>query len=191
MNTVVKKGLVYVLGVVVLLMAGCGPSIKKSITQGTLHTKYNFHYTMEKGKIRGSIANYTKIPEHAVLPYGSQVTVKSGGRGYILTDVKSGRQIDVLVKPKYLAGKSLSEYLELILSKDSVTYTGLSDIDQKGINEGVPYKGMTKQGVMIALGYPCPIKTPSPEANVWNYWKNRFDYYPVTFENGIVISSGY
>ena len=79
----------------------------------------------------------------------------------------------------------------MILSKTPVSYTGLSEIDQKGISEGRPYKGMSKTGVMIALGYHCPSKTPSPEANVWYYWENRFDNYAVNFENGLVVSSGY
>ena len=94
MKKVLMKNAVYVLCLLVLLSAvGCGPSMKKSETEQTYYTKYNFHYTMEKGKIRGSIANYTNLPEHRILPYGSAVTVKPGGQGFIMTDVKSGKRI--------------------------------------------------------------------------------------------------
>lgn len=190
-KTLLRKLAFLVCGIVVLGMMGCAPSMRRSKSGETYHLKYNFHYTTEKGKVRGSVANYTKLSDHKILPYGSVVTIGSWRPGFGLIDEKSGTQIEVLAKSKFLAGKSLSEYLDLILSKAPVSYTGLSEIDQKGISEGRPYKGMSKKGVMIALGYPCPHETPSPDANVWYYWKNRFDYYAVNFENGLMLSSGY
>ena len=70
-------------------------------------------------------------------------------------------------------------------------YSGLSEVDKKGISLGQPIKGMSKQGVMVALGYPFPSRTASESENVWYYWKNRFDYYPVHFSGGVVESHGY
>jgi len=190
-KTLLRKLAFLVCGIVVLGMMGCEPSIRQSKSGETYHLKYNFHYTTERGNARGSVANFTKLSDHEILPYGSAVKIGSWVHGFGLIDEKSGRRINVLVKSEFLAGKSLSEYLDLILSKTPVSYTGLSEIDQKGISEGRPYKGMSKKGVMIALGYPCPHKTPSPDANVWYYWKSRFASYAVNFENGLVVSSGY
>jgi len=141
--------------------------------------------------MKGSIANYTSLPDHKILLYGSSVTITRSRNSFALIDEKSGRKIDVLAPSKYLAGKSLSDYLDLILSKTPVSYTDLSEIDRKGISEGKPYKGMSKKGVMIALGYPAPHRTASPDADVWYYWRNRYTNYAVNFENGIVASSGY
>ena len=165
--------------------------MQRSTDSETHYLKYNFHYTTEKGLIRGSIANYTSLPDHKILPYGSSVKTVRSRSGFALIDEDSGRKIDVLAPRKYLAGKSLSDYLDLILSKTPVSYTDLSEIDRKGISEGRPYKGMSKKGVMIALGYPAPHRTASPDADVWYYWKNRYANYAVNFENGIVASSGY
>ena len=192
MKTMLAKGTGLVICLAVLQgLSGCGLSLKQSKSGETYYTKYNFHYTTEKGRVRGSVANWTKVREHRVLPYGSSVKIKSWKSGYSLIDQKSGRTINVLSKSKFLKGKSLSEYLDLILSATPVTYEGLSRIDQKGILDGRPYEGMSKEGVMIALGYPCPHGTPSPDFDTWRYWKNRFGNYYVTFENGIVTAVGY
>lgn len=190
-KTLLQKLAFLVYGMILLGTMGCEESLRRSSGGEPDYLKYNFHYTTEKGKVRGSVANYTKLPDHKILPYGSAVKIGSWEDGFSLIDEKSRRRINVLAPRKYLAGKSLSEYLDLILSKTPVSYTGLSEIDQKGISEGRPYKGMSKKGVMIALGYPCPVKTPSTDANVWYYWKNRFGNYAVNFENGLVVSSGF
>ncbi|MEN8126644.1 MAG: hypothetical protein ABFR90_02445 [Planctomycetota bacterium] len=186
------SSVVYALiAVSVAAITGCNESLKQSASGATYYTKYNFHYTTEKGEVRGSVANWTKVPEHRVLPYGSPVKVKPWKSGYSLIDPKSGKTINVLSKSKFLNGKSLSEYLDLILSTTPVSYGGLSEVDRKGISEGRPYEGMTKKGVMIALGYPCPHDTPSPDFDTWKYWANRFGNYYVTFKDGVVVSSGY
>lgn len=180
-----------VCGIVVLLITGCGSPVRQISSGGSYYLKNNFHYTTEKGKVKGSIANYTRMKGHEILPYGSTVKIESWNKGFKIVDEKSGRRIEVLAKKKWFAGMSLSRYIDLIISDTPVIYADLSEIDQKGISEGKPYKGMSKKGVMIALGYPCPHNTPSPDVNVWYYWKNRFAYYAVNFENGLVSSSGY
>ncbi len=169
---------------------GIGP-VKHDAREKVHYLKYNFHYTTEKGKASGSVANYTDVPDHKILPHGSPVRAQSWKNGFALLDERNGTTINVLAKGKFLAGTSLSEYIDLILSKTPADYANLSEIDQKGISEGRPYRGMSKKGVMIALGYPCPHRTPSPDVDAWRYWRNRFENYVVTFENGIVVSSGF
>jgi hypothetical protein len=45
---------------------------------------------------------------------------------------------------------------------------------------------MSKKGIMIALGYPVPSFTPSPDADEWHYWKNRFAKCIIHFKDGKV-----
>src|SRR5690606_6270692 len=61
----------------------------------------------------------------------------------------------------------------------------LPQADQAGIRDGKVYAGMTREGVVIALGYPPPHANTF-EADVWKYWKNRFSTFEVYFVNGIV-----
>jgi hypothetical protein len=190
-KTLLQKLALLMCGTTVLSMIGCAATARQSKSGEIYYLKYNFHYTSEKGKAKGSIANYTRLRDHEILPYGTAVKIKSSGETFKLIDEQSGIKIDVLAKKKYLAGMNISDYLDLILSTSPVRYSGLSEIDQKGISAGRPYKGMTKKGVMIALGYPCPSATSSPDLNVWFYWTNRFAKYPVNFKDGVVVSSGY
>ncbi len=139
----------------------------------------------------GSVANYTDLPGHKILPYGSVVRVEPKGKTFNLIDEKSGEKINVIAKRSYLAGKSLSDYFDLILSKTPVRYSNISAIDSKGISEGKAHKGMSKNGIMIALGYPCPHRTSSPDADTWIYWTNRYRSFAVTFESGLVVSTGH
>jgi hypothetical protein len=194
MKKFVQTSIWLLCGMVMLGLAGCGggaEKLSKDVIGGTYYLNYNFHYIAEKRKAKGSVANYTGGTGHAMLAYGSEVTIKSYSKGFILTDTKSGTEINVLAPNKFLGSMSLSDYINQILSKSPVSYTGLSDADTKGIKEGKAYPGMTKKGVMIALGYPCPHMTASPEENTWTYWTNRFNYYQVQFANSVVTSTGY
>jgi len=53
------------------------------------------------------------------------------------------------------------EYWKLIASPVKVDLTLFSEIDQRGIQEGKAFPGMTKDGVRMALGYPAAHQTPS------------------------------
>lgn len=59
----------------------------------------------------------------------------------------------------------------------------LNAIDKKGLKSGKVYKGMTKAGVILAIGYPPVHKTPTTEGKVWKYWTNRFNTFNVIFDD--------
>ncbi len=85
-------------------------------------------------------------------------------------------------------GMKVNEYISLITSPDAVPAKKFSSVDQKGIKEGKALVGMTRDGVMTALGYPAAHKTPSLNAPVWVYWTNRFGTIAVEFgEDGKVV----
>jgi len=46
--------------------------------------------------------------------------------------------------------------------------------------------GMTKQQVIMALGFPPHHKTPDTSMDTWTYWKQA--YYTVLFQNGVVVN---
>jgi hypothetical protein len=63
----------------------------------------------------------------------------------------------------------------------------LSEIDQRGIRAGQALAGMSRQGVIWAIGYPPHHVNPSLEVGDWTYWRNRFDRFIVQFDDkGIV-----
>ena len=83
------------------------------------------------------------------------------------------------------------QYLAIITSPTPVQLDAFSELDRKGISEGRAYVGMSKSGVMAALGYPAAHRTPSPDGNTWVYWKNRFKTFVVQFDDrGLVMGIG-
>jgi hypothetical protein len=64
----------------------------------------------------------------------------------------------------------------------------LSEIDQEGIKKGRGLVGMSRRGIILAMGYPPQHVTPDLEYDEWMYWMNRFNRDAVVFdEEGIVI----
>ena len=66
-------------------------------------------------------------------------------------------------------------------SCDESRVAALGALDQKGIRAGRLLIGMTKEGTILAIGYPPPHQTPTLEADEWRYWKGRFDTIAVIF----------
>lgn len=163
----------------------------------TMYNKYNIHAQADKnGLLKSSYANYTDPGNgHVIIPPGTKLTVspwrrfmKNYGFYYTLPD---GRKGVFEVHEKRL-NMTVDEYEELILSDKPFTPQGLSALDQKGVQKGKALKGMTKKGVMTALGYPASHETPSLNDSQWKFWRNRFRTVVVEFNSqGIVTNVRY
>jgi len=80
--------------------------------------------------------------------------------------------------------KHLNQYFGKSCTRNKAD--ALSAVDKQGIKEGRATLGMTKEGVVLAIGYPPSHATPGTQANEWRYWKNRFATMLVHFQNGKV-----
>jgi hypothetical protein len=70
---------------------------------------------------------------------------------------------------------------------DSGVVAKMSEIDKKGIKRGMPLEGMTRQGILYAMGRPPRHVNPDLEAYTYMYWLNRFKRKAIEFDdNGIV-----
>ncbi|HKE10101.1 MAG TPA: hypothetical protein VKE73_00880, partial [Myxococcota bacterium] len=63
---------------------------------------------------------------------------------------------------------------------------GLTSLDQEGIRQGRALVGMTKEGVILAMGYPPEHATPSTESDDWKYWTGKLSTMHVQFQDGRV-----
>ena len=89
------------------------------------------------------------------------------------------------------AGKSLQDVAQVFFGDkcDADKVKKLSKVDQDGITRGVPIVGMSKQGVLYALGRPPFHANYSTEANNWTYWRNKFARMVITFDEKGKVSS--
>jgi hypothetical protein len=165
---------------------------------GVVYTKYNIHVEKRfsnsgEAVYKASYANYVSSPsgEHIILPPNTGILPVNKRR--MFTKNYSFQIVDqnfsvVFEFDEKRMGMDFDQYMALITSPQPVSLDGLNEIDRKGVTDGKAYVGMTKQGVMTALGYPAVHKTPSLDNNTWTYWKNRFRTLGVVFDQSGTVS---
>ncbi|NLD38889.1 MAG: outer membrane protein assembly factor BamE [Desulfatiglans sp.] len=163
---------------------------KDYILEGPVFMKVNIHYQNNGKDSKASYANYTNPGAgHRILAVNTPVQVKSWKRqGFIIVNTETNEEIFFEYQEARMQMTS-EEYLNKITSPAKTDLSTLSEKDQKGIKEGIASNGMTKTGVMMALGYPATHRTPSIESNTWVYWSNRFKTIAVTFDDKGVVTA--
>jgi hypothetical protein len=149
---------------------------------GVLYCRYNLHYVAEQNRYKASYTNWIQYAGHGFLPYNTKLRATAAQRRIYFTVVDTGMRIEFEINPTRM-GMSEKEYLDMITSPKPVTYEGLSDVDRQGIQAGKALVGMSKPGVMVALGFPARPATASPEEKRWTYWKGRRDMIAVEFDD--------
>lgn len=159
------------------------------IPQESVYLHQNLHYVDVKGDLKASYANFTgPHVGHGFIPVNTKVTLKKWGRKGLKIYTSDGGKMVYFEFHEGRMGMSLDEYVDLITGQAPFPLLTLSPIDQKGVKEGKALRGMSKEGVRVALGYPASHATPSLESSTWYYWVNRFGKRAITFSGeGTVI----
>ena len=158
--------------------------------KGTVYLKINIHYQDNGRDCKASYANWTDPGTgHKILPVNTPVTIEKWGRkGFIIVNTANKNKI-YFEYHKERMEMSIEKYLNIITSPSKISISSLSENDQKGIQKGKAYKGMTKNGVMMALGYPATHQTPSLKSDKWTYWTNRFGTIVVNFDEKDIVTN--
>jgi hypothetical protein len=138
------------------------------------YTCCNFHY--DKDWI--SDANWRQLP---MIPAGAKIKVLDYGFN------RAGVEIDG--KPMRIghdygrAEESLEKFIaKLVVKTDPrVKIQRYPDKVRAAIKDGRVIEGMTRDQVILAVGYPPTHKTPSLDSRVWNLWASRAGRYEVHF----------
>jgi hypothetical protein len=175
----------------ILLVLFCFAFVQPAFAGGEVrYTKYNIHTQSKNGKThKASYANYTDPGAgHIIIPAGSEITVTKKKRKAFYFTFDGGKKV-VFEYHQPRMGMSIDEYIDKVTSAEPIALKGLSKLDSKGVAEGKALVGMTRKGVMAALGYPATHRTPSPDSDSWVYWTNRFGTTAVEFgSNGKVVN---
>ena len=125
----------------------------------------------------------TNYQQDGLIPVCSQVApLELNAKRLRFTNQATGKTYD------YFYQKAVAEPFRDHLTRVFATecpraeLDALSEIDRRGVGLGEALAGMSKQGVLFALGYPPRHATPSLDANRWIYWTNRFNRVAVLFE---------
>lgn len=172
-----------VLTALALLAAGCnGKNTKPSDEQAAARTGYtccNFHHNKE----RINDGNYAQLP---MIPAGSPIKVIDYGRYRANVEIDGKRfRLDL---DYGRAAESVEQWVaKLIVDSDPKTkLAGYPGAVRKAIQDGQVMVGMTREQVIMAVGYPMTSENPRLEAPLWRYWWSSFGEYQVVWKNNLV-----
>jgi hypothetical protein len=169
---------VIAIGLLGLGLAACHRAVPPEVLQQwqsrPLFTCCNIHY--EGNEITD--ANYYA---GSMLPFGSpaavqrmtadSVTFRSGGTELTLYHSYGRDQ------------ESAQQFFSKILVPDDphTRFAAFPKDVQDAIRDGRVERGMTREQVIMSLGYPPTHRTASTDLNTWTYWYNRWATYTVQF----------
>jgi hypothetical protein len=161
------------------MVVGCAAAVAPDVLQQwqtrQLYTCCNLHYE-DPAKI--SDANYSV---GSILPFGSAASVMAMTNKSVTFRSDA---TDFTVTQSYgRAQESAQQYFaKLLVDTDPRThYATFSPSVQAAIRDGQVERGMTREQVLMALGYPATHRTASTDAGTWVYWYNRWVTYHVHF----------
>jgi hypothetical protein len=127
----------------------------------------------------------------AQIPVCSDVTVKKVSKGAMVFTRGDADYTFVLDKHTKGADISLQQAAQTYFGPkcDEAKMKSLSKVDQEGIASGRAQVGMSREGVLLAMGRPPFHANPSLDVPEWMYWRNRFARVAVQFDDkGKVIN---
>jgi hypothetical protein len=100
--------------------------------------------------------------------------------------IDTGDKLEIKNVEKYTQ-KSITELASLIFSAEQTPLERLPEEVASAIRSGTMRKGMTKEQVLMARGYPPVHETPSIDSDRWVYWSSRFVKLTIVFNNDRLI----
>lgn len=179
-----ESWLVAFAAVAVALAAGCSkegvrPEEKPALMNG--YTCCNFHY--DKDWINDG--NYAQLP---MIPVGSPIKVTDYGRyrAHVEIDGKPFR----LGLDYGRERETTEQWVAKLIVRDDpkARLAGYPAAVRKTIQSGQVMIGMTKEQVIMALGYPLTNENPRLDAPYWRYWWSSFGEYHVHWNGGGRVS---
>lgn len=165
-------------GLVALSISGCTQQEVRPEAQAALLSGYtccNFHY--EKDWINDG--NYGQLP---MIPAGTPIKVLDYGRYRVQVDI-DGKPFRLGLDYGREAETTEQWVAKLVVAKDpKVQLAAYPAAVQQAIQKGQVMVGMTKEQVIMSLGYPLTNENPRLDAPFWRYWWSSFGEYQVNWQ---------
>ena len=118
----------------------------------------------------------------ALLPRCTPVTIVSFDKNNVFFALENGMQYR-WVRDKHIREDFAHHFAQFFVPQcDTLSLNGFSDEDKQGIADGEAFPGMTKKGVLFAMGLPPDQATPNLDQSTWTYWRNKFARKVVKFD---------
>lgn len=147
-----------------------------------VYTQTNLHPDIRRSRL--STVNFL---QEGLIPRCTEVSVIDVGRKRF-TFIASGVEYNLLKYGKTASfGDAILKYFGPTCSKDATN--NFSAVDSKGLRQGRVLVGMSKEAVILAVGYPPEWATPDLSHYKWKYWVSKFNTIDVIFNTSGFVSS--
>jgi hypothetical protein len=167
-------------GALVLVVWGATASAADIKEGDKLQTLSNLHPDGKRKEIQAM--NY-QLPDR--IPVCADITVKKVSKKALVFDYSGVEYEFVMDKHTKGADISLQQAAQMYFGPncEQAKMKTLSKVDQDGIVRGRAQVGMTREGVLFAMGRPPFHANPSIDVPEWMYWRNRFARLAVQFDD--------
>ncbi|MBU0480835.1 MAG: outer membrane protein assembly factor BamE [Proteobacteria bacterium] len=152
---------------------------------------YNLHGDQRLGKV--SSVNYQL--DGGLIPWGTEVKILKVYRNFLMfADKDSGKKWKYEFHYNSRQNQGLEEHIKSVFIEDPEPIRrkveSLSELDRDGIYDGRVRPGMSRDGVLITMGYPPKFanKRELMGAREWLYWSSRFNRITVEFDRNGKVS---
>ena len=177
-----RKQLVALIGLSgIFLVSGSGLAADAAsmVNASGIITITNLHPDIENRRLYST--NYQLA---YLIPICTEVEIKKiSKKKMIFVDKSSGIEYQYLWHKKATPSglnANIEKHFGTECPQDEIS--GLSKVDQDGIKNGQPAMGMTRRGIILAMGYPPEHVTPNTDMGLWMYWRNKFARRSVRFD---------
>lgn len=183
-DTVPYRSALALLFVLALGLGGCRAPRYAIEGAGQLYTAVNLHPDVARHTLYS-----TNFQTESLIPRCTPVEISAiSSRKMVFRIPGDPRPYQYIFNQRHMR-ESMEDHLNMILSPscDPHLPSSLGPIDAQGVSMGTVLPGMTRRGVILALGYP-PSHVNDLNAPSWRYWRGRHATFTVHF-NGDVVSA--
>ena len=156
---------------------------------------YYLAHNLHADKLRKKIYSLNYQLTGGLISWGTEVKILKVQRNYLsFREVNSGLTWNYWFSGRTRRSVSLKDHVRRVFVKDIEVLrkkvAGFSELDLDGIYEGRVLAGMSRAGVLVAIGYPPEFANSKDimMARDWRYWLSRFDKITISFNRQGVVS---
>jgi hypothetical protein len=115
-----------------------------------------------------------------VIPAGTPVKATGFGRSRVFVEFPDGQQA---IGNDYSRNLNMTAFTEryIVAADPKKKMAGYSPKVRKAIETARVMPGMTREQVLMAVGYPVSSENPQLDAKVWRFWLSSFAEFQVIF----------
>lgn len=188
LNVLIFVCLMFSLFVPSIAVSGGLPADSKSLQK--MEGKYYFlahNLHGDARQLKVSSVNYQL--RGGLISWGTEVKILKIFRNFMtFKDKASGKTWKYEFHYNSRRNGGLKKHIEMVfvpqIDQVRKLVESLSEVDKDGIYDGRARKGMSREGVLITMGYPPKFanKRELMESREWLYWSSRFNRIAVEFD---------